>query len=73
MDVEFTPEAVQWLSEAGYQPEYGARPLRRTIQREVDNVLSRMLLKGDLHSGSRVDVTVRDGALSFDVTVPVGS
>ena len=73
VDVEFSPEAVRWLSEVGYQPEYGARPLRRTIQREVDNVLSRMLLKGDLNSGSRVDVSVRDGALSFDVVAPVGA
>ncbi|MGW9478575.1 ATP-dependent Clp protease ATP-binding subunit [Saccharomonospora azurea] len=73
VDVEFTPEAVRWLSEAGYQPEYGARPLRRTIQREVDNVLSRMLLKGDVHSGATVTVTVKDGALTFDVTAPVGT
>jgi ATP-dependent Clp protease ATP-binding subunit ClpC len=73
VDVEFAPEAVRWLSEAGYQPEFGARPLRRTIQREVDNVLSRMLLKGDLRSGTTVRVTVRDGALTFDVTAPVGT
>ncbi|MEY7970633.1 ATP-dependent Clp protease ATP-binding subunit [Saccharomonospora xinjiangensis] len=73
VEVEFSPDAVSWLAEAGYQPEYGARPLRRTIQREVDNVLSRMLLKGDLHSGSRVTVTVADGGLSFDVAAPVGS
>ncbi|WP_024876013.1 ATP-dependent Clp protease ATP-binding subunit [Saccharomonospora piscinae] len=71
--VEVTPDAVWWLSEAGYQPEYGARPLRRTIQREVDNVLSRMLLQGDAGTGDRVTVTVRDGRLALDVAAPVGS
>ncbi|WP_216207729.1 ATP-dependent Clp protease ATP-binding subunit [Amycolatopsis aidingensis] len=56
VQVEFDQSAVRWLSEAGYQPEFGARPLQRTIQRAVDNELSRMLLRGDLRSGSRVRV-----------------
>ncbi len=68
--VDFAPEAVRWLSEAGYQPEYGARPLRRTIQREVDNVLSKKLLEGEIGSGTDVAVTVRDGRLAFDVAAP---
>ncbi len=63
--VEFTPEAVDWLAERGYQPEYGARPLRRTIQREVDNQLSRLLLNGTISEGSRVTVGTRDGRLDF--------
>ncbi|MEU1400907.1 ATP-dependent Clp protease ATP-binding subunit [Streptomyces sp. NPDC005728] len=63
--VEFTDAAVDWLAERGYQPEYGARPLRRTIQREVDNQLSRLLLDGTISSGSRVRVDVRDGRLDF--------
>ena len=56
------PQAVDWLARRGYQPEYGARPLRRTIQREVDNRLSRLLLDGRLAAGSRVAVEVEDGA-----------
>ncbi|MGA5042231.1 ATP-dependent Clp protease ATP-binding subunit [Streptomyces capoamus] len=63
--VEFTSAAVDWLAERGYQPEYGARPLRRTIQREVDNQLSRLLLDGTVTEGSRVTVDVRDGRLHF--------
>src|SRR6202035_3943303 len=47
--VDFTTEAVDWLARRGFQPEFGARPLRRTIQREVDNKLSSMLLDGRLH------------------------
>ncbi|MDH6223804.1 MULTISPECIES: ATP-dependent Clp protease ATP-binding subunit [Streptomyces] len=56
--VRFTDEAVDWLARHGHQPEYGARPLRRTIQREVDNELSRMLLDGRLSTGGRVTVEV---------------
>ncbi|GAA2770615.1 ATP-dependent Clp protease ATP-binding subunit [Streptomyces rameus] len=63
--VEFTSAAVDWLAQRGYQPEYGARPLRRTIQREVDNRLSRLLLDGTISKGSRVTVDVTDGRLDF--------
>ncbi|MEU2280577.1 ATP-dependent Clp protease ATP-binding subunit [Streptomyces sp. NPDC013178] len=63
--VEFTGAAVDWLAERGYQPEYGARPLRRTIQREVDNQLSRLLLDGRLKEGDRVTVDVDGGRLAF--------
>ncbi|MYR19372.1 ATP-dependent Clp protease ATP-binding subunit [Streptomyces sp. SID6137] len=63
--VEFTDAAVDWIAERGYQPEYGARPLRRTIQREVDNRLSRLLLNGTVSEGGHVTVDVRDGQLDF--------
>ncbi|MEU9443117.1 ATP-dependent Clp protease ATP-binding subunit [Streptomyces sp. NPDC048304] len=65
VSVHFTDAAVDWIAERGYQPEYGARPLRRTIQREVDNQLSRLLLNGTISEGSRVTVDVRDGRLDF--------
>ncbi|MEU3947654.1 ATP-dependent Clp protease ATP-binding subunit [Streptomyces sp. NPDC029526] len=65
--VEFTEDAVDWLARRGYQPEYGARPLRRTIQREVDNELSRLLLDGTLREGGRVTVATEDGRLAFRV------
>ncbi|MGF0169214.1 ATP-dependent Clp protease ATP-binding subunit [Streptomyces sp. Marseille-Q5077] len=65
VSVDFTGAAVDWLSERGYQPEYGARPLRRTIQREVDNQLSRLLLDGRIGEGGRVTVDVADGQLTF--------
>ncbi|MCP2254057.1 ATP-dependent Clp protease ATP-binding subunit ClpC [Prauserella aidingensis] len=67
VEVDVTQEAVRWLADAGYQPEYGARPLRRTIQREVDNVLSRMLLGGEIAEGATVRVDVGDDGLTFDV------
>jgi ATP-dependent Clp protease ATP-binding subunit ClpC len=58
---------VSWLAEKGRQPEFGARPLRRAIQREVDNPMSRLLLDGRLHRGQRVRVVVREGHLDFEV------
>jgi ATP-dependent Clp protease ATP-binding subunit ClpC len=63
--VDFTPAAVDWISDHGYQPEFGARPMRRTIQREVDNQLSRMLLDGQISEGQHVTVDVADGRLTF--------
>ncbi|MEU8118422.1 ATP-dependent Clp protease ATP-binding subunit [Spirillospora sp. NPDC049024] len=67
VSVTFSPEAVDWLAERGYQPEFGARPLRRTIQREVDDRLSDLLLSGDLRHGGHVDVSAANGGLQFDV------
>ncbi|MES9537106.1 MULTISPECIES: ATP-dependent Clp protease ATP-binding subunit [unclassified Actinomadura] len=67
VSVTFSPEAVDWLAERGYQPEFGARPLRRTIQREVDDRLSDLLLSGDLRHGGHVDVSAVNGGLQFDV------
>jgi ATP-dependent Clp protease ATP-binding subunit ClpC len=63
--VTFTPAAVDWVAEHGFQPEFGARPMRRTIQREVDNPLSRMLLDGQITPGREVSVDVADGRLAF--------
>ncbi|MGH3210230.1 MAG: ATP-dependent Clp protease ATP-binding subunit, partial [Trebonia sp.] len=66
--VEFTTEAVDWLARRGFQPEFGARPLRRTIQREVDNKLSSMLLDGRLHPGQHVTVAREGDELAFRAT-----
>jgi ATP-dependent Clp protease ATP-binding subunit ClpC len=63
--VSFTPAAVDWIAQHGFQPEFGARPMRRTIQREVDNQLSRMLLDGQIAPGQEVAVDVSEGHLTF--------
>ena len=67
--VHFTPAAISWIAEHGYQPEFGARPMRRTIQREVDNPLSRMLLDGQIRPGQEVNVDAHDGRLLFEPSV----
>jgi ATP-dependent Clp protease ATP-binding subunit ClpC len=66
--VDFTTEAIDWLARRGFQPEFGARPLRRTIQREVDNRLSSMLLDGRLRPGQHVTVAREGNELAFRAT-----
>ena len=63
--MQFTGPAVDWIAGHGFEPEFGARPMRRVIQREVDNQLSRLLLDGQLTAGQQVTVGVRDGQLTF--------
>jgi ATP-dependent Clp protease ATP-binding subunit ClpC len=58
--LEFTPEALDKLSDAGYDPAYGARPLKRVIQRHVEDPMSEMFLKGEVPGGSKVTVEVND-------------
>ncbi|GAA4678396.1 ATP-dependent Clp protease ATP-binding subunit [Pseudonocardia yuanmonensis] len=60
-------DAVRWLSEHGYQPEFGARPLRRTIRRELENRLAGLLLAEQIDEGARVRVGVKDDALDLAV------
>ena len=67
IEVEFTEGAVELLARAGFDPEFGARPLRRTIQRLVENELSRMVLSGTVNEGDRVRVEPADGELRFEV------
>jgi ATP-dependent Clp protease ATP-binding subunit ClpC len=55
--------AVDWIAENGYEPEYGARPLRRLIQRELDDRIADLLVASDLADGDSVAVTVADGIL----------
>lgn len=66
--LQVTERAKEWLAEQGYQPEFGARPLRRTIQTELDNRLSNMLLDGQVGPGDTVTCDVRDGRLECKVT-----
>ncbi len=53
-----TPEARTWLAEHGYDPVYGARPLRRLMQTEIDDRLAKALLSGDIRDGDAVRVTL---------------
>src|SRR5690606_38612790 len=53
------------LGEAGFDPVYGARPLKRAIQQQIENPLAARILKGDFGPGDRVRVTVEEGHLAF--------
>ena len=67
--LEIDDSAKDWLVSEGYRPEFGARPLRRTIQREVDNELSRMLLGDEIKEGDTVRAFHTEGGrVDFDVS-----
>jgi ATP-dependent Clp protease ATP-binding subunit ClpC len=67
IEVAFADEAIKLLAREGYDPEYGARPLRRTIQRLVENELSRLVLSGEVEPGDKVLVEADGHELKFDV------
>ena len=58
MTIELTPAAKVLLATRGYDPAMGARPLRRTIQREIEDQLSEKILFGEIKSGERIDIDV---------------
>jgi len=68
IEVRFSDEAIDYIAEHGYEPEFGARPLRRLIQRQVENELSRTLLEGTLGEGDVVTVGVAEGRLRFETS-----
>ena len=64
--LDVNDEALQWLAAAGYDPAYGARPLKRVIQRELQNPLAEALLSGMIHDGDTVNVRVEEGELAVN-------
>jgi ATP-dependent Clp protease ATP-binding subunit ClpC len=66
LTLELTDEARGWLVKNGYDEAYGARPLRRLIQREVENALARRVLGNDFAEGERIMVTVDEDRLAFE-------
>ncbi len=65
MELTLDDKARGTLGEAGFDPVYGARPLKRAIQQQVENPLAQRILRGEFGPGDRVRVTVRDGRLEF--------
>jgi ATP-dependent Clp protease ATP-binding subunit ClpB len=64
LQLAVTPDARGWLAERGYDPVYGARPLRRLMQHEIDDKLAKALLAGDIRDGDTVRVDLDGDALS---------
>jgi len=69
LGVELTEEVKSWLAKEGYDPIYGARPLRRAIERYVENPLSTKLLRGEFREGDTIIVDLKDNALTFTAKV----
>jgi ATP-dependent Clp protease ATP-binding subunit ClpB len=66
IEVTLTDKALELLGNLGYDPAYGARPLRRVIQRQLTDRLALALLKGEIHSGESVRVDVAEGELVLE-------
>ena len=67
LDLAVTPEARLWLADNGYDPIYGARPLRRLMQKEIDDRLAKALLAGEIHDGDTVKVDIADDGSGLQV------
>ncbi len=65
IDIEFSDEAIEKISDAGFDPIYGARPLRRAIQQQIEDKLSEELLEKKVASGKKYICTVEDGVFVF--------
>jgi ATP-dependent Clp protease ATP-binding subunit ClpC len=63
IELVVSDEAIDWIAEHGYEPEYGARPLRRVIQRELDDRVADLLVSSALSAGGAVEVTTRGDEL----------
>jgi ATP-dependent Clp protease ATP-binding subunit ClpB len=66
IELELTDAAKEALADAGWDPAYGARPLKRAIQRQVENPLALRLLEGDFHDGDTIRVDAEDGEIRFE-------
>ena len=65
VELHYTDAAVSWIAEAGYDPEFGARPVRRVIQHNVLNELSKSILSGSVDRSSVITLDTKDGKLLF--------
>ena len=72
--VVFSPEVISYLADAGFDPVYGARPLRRAIVRRIEDPLSEEMLRGTIHTGDNAEAVLADGTIMFrrtDTPAPV--
>jgi len=68
MDLELTDAAKEKITEEGFDPEYGARPLRRAIQKFIEDRLSEELLKGNIATGQHILIDVDNGEFTVKTT-----
>jgi ATP-dependent Clp protease ATP-binding subunit ClpB len=73
IQLELTDAAAEHFANTGYDPVYGARPLKRLLQKEIETVLGRKILTDEVPDGSRVTVDYRSGALTFEAVPQPGA
>jgi ATP-dependent Clp protease ATP-binding subunit ClpB len=66
MDLDVTEAGLQKIAEAGFDPVYGARPLKRAIQQQIENPLSKQILEGRFGPKDKIRVDVKNGELAFE-------
>ncbi len=65
IEIEFSQEAIEWLSQLGFDPQFGARPLKRVLQKKVLNELSKMILAGSVDKDKKIIIDNFDGQMVF--------
>lgn len=65
LTLDVTPDAKRWLAEKGFDPHFGARPLKRAIQKHLEDILSDEMLKGRFANGGLIEVSLQDDSLIF--------
>ncbi len=71
--LEITDAAREWIARTGYDPVYGARPLKRLLQRKLETRIGRALIAGDILEGATIRVDVEDGRLTVSHTNPANA
>lgn len=67
ISLDIKPAARSWLTENGYEPSFGARPMRRLIQREIEDPVALLIVSGKVSSGDTVRVDGRSGKITVSV------
>jgi ATP-dependent Clp protease ATP-binding subunit ClpB len=67
VSVELTPKSRSWIAEKGYDPAFGARPLKRFLQKQVETRLARLLVSGEVEEGSVVTLSIKDDELTMKI------
>ncbi len=67
ISIELTPRAKEWIAGKGFDPAFGARPLRRTVQRYVETPLARKVLAGEIGDGGRITIDESEEEITFDI------
>ncbi len=73
LGIDVTDDAKQFLADVGWDPQFGARPLKRAVQRYMENELAQAILAGEFSPGDTIRVTVGDGKLLFQAAAPVST
>ncbi|MDL1971289.1 MAG: ATP-dependent chaperone ClpB [Candidatus Desulfofervidaceae bacterium] len=68
--IELTDEAKEFIAREGYDPVYGARPLKRYLQRKLETALAKRIISGEVPDGSHIQVVLKEGDLAFEIKPP---